>query len=88
MFHPPSKKVLNLVHVVLYAYAKTNQHTEAIEANQKALRIDPEYARAWYNLGIAHYSTNQQGKVIESYQRLKKIDSALADEFFNKFVLP
>jgi len=62
--------------------------TKAGEAYQQAIRINPEYAGAWYNLGNTYSKAGQTGKVIEVYKTLKTIDPAMAEVFFNKTVLP
>ena len=61
---------------------------KAIEAFQRALRIDPEFAAAWYNLGNAYAMLGQRAKVLEVYKRLKTLDPVLAEDFFNAFVIP
>ena len=70
------------------AYGKAGQFAKAINAHQQALRIDPEYARAWYGLGGAYAGLGQRGKVLDVYKRLKTLDLALAEEFFTRTVMP
>lgn len=59
-----------------------------MEAFQQALRLDPEYAKAWYGLGLAYAVMGHRDQVMEVYRRLKGLDAALAEEFFQKTVLP
>ncbi|MBC7162892.1 MAG: serine protease [Immundisolibacter sp.] len=70
------------------AYGQAGQTAKAIEAYLQALRINPEYAHAWNNLGVAYRQAGQTSKVMEAHRQLKRLDPALADEFFNKTVLP
>jgi len=71
-----------------YAYGRTGQTSRAIKTLQQALRLEPEHAQAWYYLGMAYRQSGQTDKVTEIYKRLRNIDPALADELFNKAVLP
>ena len=50
------------------------QYTEAIEANQHALRLDPKYGDALYNLGCAFALTKRPDEAFQYLQR-----SALGD---------
>jgi len=70
------------------AYADAGQFAKAIEAYQQALRINPEDAKAWNNLGVVYSRSGQRGKVLEVYKRLKTLDPALAERFFNGVVMP
>ena len=70
------------------AYGNAGQPAQALDASQQALRINPEDADAWNNLGIAYAELGQRGKVLEVYKRLKTLDPALAENFFNKVVMP
>ena len=55
------------------AYANAGQSAKAIEANQQALRINPEDASAWNNLGAAYGKAGQSAKAIEAYQQAVRI---------------
>ena len=70
------------------AYVQAGQTAKATEAFQQALLINPEHAKAWFGLGIAYKLSGQTSKVMEAHRQLKRLDPALADEFFNKIVLP
>ena len=66
------------MHIVMrYETAK------AIEAYKQALRINPEYAGAWYNLGIDYYDANQTAKAIEAFQQALRINSDDAASLYN-----
>jgi tetratricopeptide (TPR) repeat protein len=70
------------------AYSQSGQYTEAIKAYKQALSINPEYVEAWHNLGVVYNISGQTSQVIEVYKVLKTLDSTMADNFFNKYVLP
>ena len=55
---------------------------KAIEAFQRALRIDPEFAAAWPNLGNA-YEAGQSAEAIEAYQQALRIDPEDANAWYN-----
>ena len=57
---------------------------KAVEAFREALRINPEYAKAWFGLGLAYRESGQSERVREVYERLKAIDPAAAEEFLKK----
>jgi tetratricopeptide (TPR) repeat protein len=64
------------------------QPDEAIRAYQEALRIQPRYAMAWYDLGKVYCFQGEREKVREIYHTLRKIDPALAVKYFNALILP
>ena len=57
---------------VLYRYL--GQKEKAIEYYQKAIKLDPEYARAYSNLGVVYDDLGQKEKAIEYYQKAIKLD--------------
>lgn len=56
------------------AYEKTGQNDKAIDATQRALRINPEHAAAWYNLAVFYEKAAKDDKAIDAYQRSVRID--------------
>ncbi len=70
------------------AYGILKHYGQATQALREALRIQPENAGAWYNLGVTYYRQGQRDKVREIYQTLRKLDPARADKYFNAFILP
>ena len=49
----------------------------------QAIRIDPDYADAHYNLGISYFITGERGSALEQYKILKDLDREQASELFN-----
>ncbi len=70
------------------AYTGLNQLDQANKNYREALRINPEYANAWYGLGITYYRQGKRDKVREIYQTLRKLDPAKAEQYFNTLILP
>jgi len=70
------------------AYGALGQSAKAVDAYQQALRLNPEDAVAWSNLGVVYAWMGRRDHVMEVYRRLKGLDAALAEQFFQKVVLP
>ena len=49
-------------------------HKEAIESYKQAIRLDPDYAMAHYNLGLAYNSLGMHKEAIESHKQAIRID--------------
>jgi lipoprotein NlpI len=47
------------------------------------LRIDPDYAKAHNNLGLAYFLLNDRSSALEEYKILKELDTELANLLFN-----
>jgi len=65
------------------AYADLGMHKEAIEAYKEAIRINPDDARAHYNLGVLYILLNDRSSALEEYNILKDLAPHLANELFN-----
>jgi tetratricopeptide (TPR) repeat protein len=48
---------------------KAGQHELARQSFERALELDPAYARAWLDLGIYHEATGRPEKAIEHYRK-------------------
>jgi tetratricopeptide (TPR) repeat protein len=55
-----------------------------IDAYKKAIRIDPDFASAHYNLGMALLQTGDKAAALDQYKILKNIDKQSADQLFNQ----
>lgn len=62
--------------------------TDAIQAYEKALRLNPNDAKAWNNLGVAYASTGRRSELAAIYDRLKRLDPTQAERFFNLILMP
>jgi len=56
---------------------------EEIEAYKQAIRINPDYVEAHYNLGLAYVLLNDRGSALKQYKILENLDTELANELFN-----
>jgi len=55
------------------AWQQQNQSTKAIAAYKQALALEPDHARAHYEIGWSYWSLRQWDKVIEHWQRAKQL---------------
>jgi len=65
------------------AYANLNRHTDAIEANREALRIQPDYAEAWNNLGVVYAKLKRYTEAIEAKREALRIRPDDANAWYN-----
>jgi tetratricopeptide (TPR) repeat protein len=56
---------------------------EAIKSYEQAIQLNPDYAEAYFNLGIVYLSAKNKGAALEQYRMLKTINIALAKKFFS-----
>jgi len=54
--------------------------------NTQALRINPEYAQAWYNLGFTYLLTGNRTRALAAVRELRRLDPEQADRLFNMIV--
>ena len=65
----------------------TGDIKESIEANKKAIGIDPGLALAHYNLGVSYDARDKYDKAIEEYVKAFTLDPSLADPRVNPQVV-
>ncbi|VVM07584.1 tetratricopeptide repeat protein, partial [Methylacidimicrobium tartarophylax] len=70
------------------AYTETRDLVTAAEAFRQALKINPQDATAWYNLGLLYNLAGRENQVMEIYQKLKTLSPDLADKLFNLAIAP
>jgi tetratricopeptide (TPR) repeat protein len=68
--------------------AKAQAWALAVSAFREAVRLKPDLAEAWYNLGVAYSRQGDRSRLLEVYQQLRILNPTLADEFFRKVVRP
>jgi cytochrome c-type biogenesis protein CcmH/NrfG len=62
------------------AYRDAHRLDRAILAYREAARLEPEFARAWFELGTAYIRLRERDEVPAVLERLEKLDPALAQE--------
>jgi tetratricopeptide (TPR) repeat protein len=56
-----------------------------IKALDRAIELDPNDTKAWYNKGLAFYALGLYGEAIQAYKEATKIDSDLGNyEYYDK----
>jgi len=65
------------------AYFRLKRYDEAIAAFKEAIRIKPDYAKAYYDLGVTYLQLGDKGSAMEQYKILKNLNADLANQLFN-----
>ena len=60
------------------------KHDEAISSYDEAIKIDPKFAEAWYNKGIALRKLKKYEEAIKCFDEAIKIDPKFAEAWYNK----
>lgn len=64
------------------AFKKLGRHNEAIDAYKQAIRSNPDYAKAHYNLGVAYLGLGDKSSALDEYKVLNELDKESADTLF------
>ena len=64
-------------------FSEMNRHDEALEAYEKALMIDPDFAGAWYNKGLALGELNRTEASIQTFKKVLEIDKSYTGAWYN-----
>jgi predicted TPR repeat methyltransferase len=56
---------------------------ESAEAYQQAIRLKPDFARAYYNLGVCHVAAGNTDAALEQYHLLRSLDADRAARLYN-----
>jgi tetratricopeptide (TPR) repeat protein len=62
------------------AYRDVRRLDRAIPAYRESVRLEPEFARGWFELGAASARTGDRNEVAAALETLQKLDPALAAE--------
>jgi len=65
------------------AYTKKGNYDKAIELFEKAISINPEYADAYFNMGLAYDYKGNYDKAIEMYEKAVSINTKYAAAYNN-----
>jgi predicted O-linked N-acetylglucosamine transferase (SPINDLY family) len=78
--HPNESLLFNITGA---CYAGLGKFEDAIQFYEKAIAINPRYAKAHYNLAGTHHELDQINKALESYKEAIKIDPSYAEAHNN-----
>ena len=62
------------------AYVELNKLTEAQESFRQAIRLKPDFAKAYYNLGKCLLTMGNRDGALEQYNILQNIDQDWAEK--------
>ncbi len=65
------------------SYYELGKYEDAIKSFKQAIRIDPDFAEAHYNLGGVYSCLNDRDSALEQYEISKSLDPELANKLFN-----
>ncbi|CCG21559.1 Sgt2 small tetratricopeptide repeat (TPR)-containing protein [Candida orthopsilosis Co 90-125] len=51
------------------AYSSAQKHTQAVEDAEKAIKLNPEFSRAYSRLGLAQYALGNPKEAMEAYKK-------------------
>jgi len=64
-------------------FARLRQYGEAIRRYRRAIRLDPSYKEAYYNMGLAHHQEESLDEAVDAYERAVKLDRSYAEAHNN-----
>jgi tetratricopeptide (TPR) repeat protein len=62
------------------AYLELNRFPEALEAFRQAIRLKPDFGRAYYNLGKSYLAMGNRDGALEQYNILQSLDQDWAEK--------
>ena len=65
-------------------FFEVRQYEEAVEEYTEALRIDPEYAGAYYNRGYAYYLMGRYDRSIADYSESLRLEPDDVDAYIRR----
>jgi tetratricopeptide (TPR) repeat protein len=65
-------------------YGKLGQPFDEVKAYKEAIRVEPDYVSAHFNLGTALLQKGDKTGALDEYKILKNLDKETADKLFNK----
>ena len=63
--------------------AALQRHSSAIDSYRQAIKIKPDYAEAYYNMGISQQNHSDLAGAIDSYKHALQIKPNYAGAYYN-----
>jgi len=63
------------------------QYSDAVQAFKEAIRLRPNFAMAYYDLGMDYLAMHQKGDALDAYRKLQTVDKAKAEQLHGKILL-
>jgi protein O-GlcNAc transferase len=65
------------------AYAAAGRNDESVETFRQAIRLKPDFGKAYFNLGKTMLTRGQRDAAIEQYVILQNLDEEWAEKLHN-----
>jgi len=65
------------------AYEAMNRHDDSVEAFRQAIRLKPDFGKAYFNLGKTLLAQGNRDAAIEQYVILQNLDQDWAEKLYN-----
>jgi serine/threonine protein kinase len=65
-------------------FANLGQHEQAISDFDKAIRLDPGYAKAYHNRGTSYFTLGQHEQAISDFDKAIRLDPKDANAYYNR----
>jgi tetratricopeptide (TPR) repeat protein len=65
-------------------HLRQGRYAEAIDAYEKAIELDPRYAKAWNNKGLALDSLNKLDESVQAFEKAVEINPRYVEAWYNK----
>ncbi|KAI5953948.1 sgt2 [Candida margitis] len=66
------------------AYSSSQKHAQAIEDAEKAIKLNPDFSRAYSRLGLAQYALGDAKKAMEAYKKGLEVEGDKQSEGMKK----
>ncbi len=63
------------------------QYSDAVQAFKEAIRLRPNFAMAYYDLGMVYLALHQKDDALDTYRKLQTVDKAKAEQLHSKILL-
>ena len=69
------------------AYVRLGEHERAIKDYDKAIELNPDYAKAYYNRGLAYAEQQKYNEAIKDYNKAIKLNPDYAEVYNNRGIV-
>jgi tetratricopeptide (TPR) repeat protein len=66
-----------------YREGEAGKHEQAVQAFREAIRLKPDYADAWYNLGVANRESGQYQEAVQACREAIRLKPDDAEAWYN-----
>jgi tetratricopeptide (TPR) repeat protein len=69
------------------ALCAVKQYSDAVQAFNEAIRLRPNFAMAYYDLGMVYLAMHQKDNALDTYRKLQTVDKAKAEQLRSQILL-